>query len=131
MATINRLLPVVPVVLILSACAATTEPTYAPVFAEEITLGHGDVVEPPQVLERPTPSYPSHLRGRGIEGRVVARGIVGRDGRLQDIEVLSADDPLLIEPLLDSLRQWRFQPATVNDEPVAVYYTVTERLVIH
>lgn len=120
----------IPLLLIFSACTATTQTDYVPELAEQVTLASDDVVEPPQVLERPTPSYPPELRGRGIEGLVVVKGIVGRDGRLRDVQVVRAENDLLIPPLLESLRQWRFRPATVNGKPVATYYTVTQRLII-
>lgn len=111
---------------LLAACATAPsahEPEpFAPDFAEPVDLGPDTVVEPPAVLERRFPVYPPRLRAEGVEGRVVARGIVGRDGRLQDVEIVSSDDPLFTQALLAALAEWRFHPATVDGEPVAVFY---------
>jgi TonB family protein len=52
----------------------------------------------------------------------VASGIVGRDGRLREVEISSSDDPLFTQALLAAVAEWRFRPATVNGQPVAVFY---------
>jgi periplasmic protein TonB len=106
-------------------CASGT-PAYVPELVDPIELSSTDVVTPPEPVERRAPIYPQRLRDAGIEGVVVVRAIVNRDGALETMEVVRSDHHELTRSVLEALRGWRFRPATVNGEPVAVYYTLTQ-----
>jgi protein TonB len=121
---VKKTLPILPLVALLAGCATGPQP-YVPEFAEPFELLPGQQVDPPEVIEREVPTYPEELRRARIEGEVVVRGAVGRDGVLHDVEVVRADDEALVGAVLSALRAWRFRPATVDGQPVAVYYTVT------
>lgn len=79
----------------------------------------------PRVISRVVPNYPSSARARGIEGTVVLRAIVHRDGRVSDVEVLRDIGGAAGDAAAEAVRRWRFKPATVNGEPIDVYYSVT------
>lgn len=80
---------------------------------------------PPRPVRRVQPQYPASARRAGVEGPVVVRGIVRKDGRFDDAEILR-DLPLgLGDAALQAVRQWRFQPATFRGRPIDLYYTVT------
>ncbi len=84
----------------------------------------------PQVVRRVNPSYPRAARSQGVEGLVVIRAIVRKDGRADEVEILR-DLPMgLGDAARNAVRQWRFLPATVNGEPIDVYYTVTVRFTL-
>jgi protein TonB len=84
----------------------------------------------PQVVRRVNPSYPRAARTAGIEGVVVIRAIVRKDGRPDEVEILR-DLPMgLGDAARDAVRQWRFLPATASGEPIDVYYTVTVRFTL-
>jgi TonB family protein len=79
----------------------------------------------PEEVDRVTPRYPAMARRGGVEGSVVVRGIVRRDGSIDDVEIIK-DLPFgLGQSARDAVSQWRFRPATVRGEPIDVYYTVT------
>ena len=79
----------------------------------------------PRVISRSLPTYPSAARSSGTEGTVILRTIVEKDGRVSDIEVVK-DLPFgLGDAAADAVRRWRFAPATLNGQPISVYYTVT------
>ena len=79
----------------------------------------------PEEVDRVTPRYPAMARRAGVEGSVVVRGIVRRDGSIDDVEIIK-DLPFgLGQSARDAVSQWRFRPATVRGEPIDVYYTVT------
>lgn len=79
----------------------------------------------PEEVDRVTPRYPAMARRAGVEGSVVVRGIVRRDGSIDDVEIIK-DLPFgLGQSARDAVAQWRFRPATVRGEPIDVYYTVT------
>jgi TonB family protein len=110
---------------LLGACAtaAKVEPLE---FAEDIVVGPEDVVTRPEVTHSVPPSYPRELRKLHEQGKrvheVVARGVVTREGLLKDVQILKTEHPLFAQSALEALGQWRFKPATVNGQPVAVYY---------
>jgi protein TonB len=61
----------------------------------------------------------------GATGAVVVRGIVRRDGTIDEVEVIKNQPYGLGEAAREAVRRWRFRPATYNGEPIDVYYTVT------
>ncbi len=79
----------------------------------------------PQETDRVVPRYPMDARRAGIQGPVVVRGIVRRDGTIDNVEVIKDLPHGLGEAASDAVSQWRFRPATYRGEPIDVYYTVT------
>ena len=79
----------------------------------------------PEELDRVLPRYPAIARRAGIQGAVVVRGIVRKDGRIDDVAVLKDLPYGLGDAARDAVRRWRFRPATYQGEPIDVYYTVT------
>lgn len=79
----------------------------------------------PREVDRVVPRYPSSARRRGIEGAVVVRGIVRRDGTIDNVEVIKDLPAGLGEEARRAVSRWRFRPATYRGEPIDVYYTVT------
>lgn len=79
----------------------------------------------PEEIDRVVPRYPAGARREGVAGAVVIRGIVRRDGRIDDVEIIKDLPYGLGEAARDAVRRWRFRPATYRGEPIDVYYTVT------
>ena len=79
----------------------------------------------PEELDRVVPRYPPAARRAGVEGRVVVRGIVRRDGRIDNVEIIRDLPYGLGESARQAVSRWRFRPASFNGEPIDVYYTVT------
>jgi TonB family protein len=79
----------------------------------------------PGETDRIVPRYPMLARRAGIQGPVVVRGIVRRDGTIDNVEVIK-DLPMgLGEAAREAVSQWHFRPATYRGDPIDVYYTVT------
>jgi TonB family protein len=114
---------------------ATEAPPLAPVPAPQPVPARADrsgvyaAVPPggtqPEEIDRVVPRYPMSARGAGVEGPVVIRGIVRRDGTIDNVEVIKDLPYGLGEAAREAVSQWRFRPATVGGEPIDVYYTVT------
>jgi TonB family protein len=79
----------------------------------------------PEEIDRVIPRYPMSARGAGVEGPVVIRGIVRRDGTIDNVEIIKDLPYGLGEAAREAVSQWRFRPATVGGDPIDVYYTVT------
>jgi len=70
------------------------------------------------------PDYPEVARQAGIEGDVALRVLIGKDGAVSDIDVLSGD-PVLARAAMRAVEQWHYQPALLGGWPVNVVTTVT------
>ena len=69
------------------------------------------------------PQYPSLARSARIEGMVVLQAVIGKDGTIQNLHLVSGH-PLLVQAAMDSVRQWRYRPYELNHEPVEVETTI-------
>jgi TonB family protein len=76
------------------------------------------------LLVRVPPLYPPEARAAHISGTVVIQATIGKDGTIQNAKVVSSPDDSLSQAALDAVRQWRYQPYTLNGEPVAVMTTI-------
>jgi protein TonB len=65
------------------------------------------------------PVYPPLARQVRVSGVVKLMGIISREGRIIQLQVLSGH-PLLIAAAVDAVRQWVYQPTLLNHEPVEV-----------
>lgn len=69
------------------------------------------------------PPYPAVARRMGDEGEVRIDVHVGTDGRVIDIRLRqSSGSAMLDRTAIDTVRRWRFTPATVDGQPVAAWY---------
>ena len=69
--------------------------------------------------DNPKPSYPTVARKRGMEGRVVLRVQVRRDGTVRTVEVAqSTGYALLDRAARAAVVRWRFAPATRGGQAV-------------
>lgn len=67
---------------------------------------------PPRVAATAAPVYPQALRDAGIGGRVVVRGVIGTDGRVESAEVVrSSGNSTLDNNAISAFYKWRFSPA--------------------
>lgn len=81
----------------------------------------GAAIQQPVLVERTPPRYPAAAAKEKIEGKVVMQFTVDTDGRVQDASVVRSEpDDRFNEAAMEALRQWRFEPARKDGEPVAV-----------
>lgn len=59
------------------------------------------------VVKKVNPVYPPAAKKTGVEGVVVLRATIAKDGSVSNLVVVSGD-PLLVKPALDAVRQWRY-----------------------
>jgi periplasmic protein TonB len=71
------------------------------------------------LIFRVQPDYPLLARHARVQGQVVLRAIISRDGTIENLQVLSGH-PMLVRAAVDAVRQWRYRPYLLNDEPVEV-----------
>jgi peptidyl-prolyl cis-trans isomerase A (cyclophilin A) len=67
--------------------------------------------------------YPIDAKKAGVSGTVVLSAIIGRDGTVEDLQVVSGPE-MLQQAALDSVKQWRYRPYLLNGDPVEVRTTI-------
>lgn len=82
-------------------------------------------VRPPERIFSPPPVYTEVARAARLQGTVVLDAVIETSGRVTDVNVLRGMPLGLSEAAVEAVSQWRFRPATLNGEPVAVIYTLT------
>lgn len=75
------------------------------------------------VMHRVEPIYPEAAREANLQGLVLVKAVVGRDGNVVDVHPVSGPD-VLTQAAVDAVRWWRFQPYRVNGRPEEVETTV-------
>lgn len=83
-----------------------------------------DEKTPPKILQKVQPAYPPEAREKGIQGIVVLQVVVDKTGQAESIHVKSGD-PLLAPAAVDAVRQWRWEPTIVGNQPVSVTTKIT------
>jgi len=87
-------------------------------------VGYGGV-RAPKALYTPDPGYSERARSEGYQGDCILSLILGKNGEPRDIQVVSALGEGLDLKAVEAVKTWRFQPATKDGQPVAVFVTVT------
>ena len=76
------------------------------------------------VIHTVQPMYPPLARTARVQGAVQLAAIIGKDGTIQNLHVISGH-PLLTQAALDAVKQWRYKPYILNGEPVEVDTQIT------
>lgn len=70
------------------------------------------------------PVYPEDAKKAHIEGAVVLKTVISKEGTIQDLQVVSGPEELR-SSALDAVKEWRYKPFLLNGEPTEVETTIT------
>jgi TonB family protein len=87
-------------------------------------------VLPPHQIADAKPIYPAKLRERGVAGRVLVEGRIGRDGLIKDLRARAPLDPDFAKATFDALRHWQFTAMRLDGVPIEVPIRVTADFVV-
>ena len=104
------------------------EPPPAPKEVQRIRTG-GDV-QAAKLVNRVIPVYPPLAKQARISGTVKLMGIIARDGKIINLQVLSGH-PLLVPSAVEAVRQWVYAPTLLNGEPVEVVAPIDVNFTLH
>jgi protein TonB len=83
-----------------------------------------------QMVERPVePNYPMLAKQMKVQGSVVLQALIGREGAIQDLRVISGP-VILSTAAMDAVRQWRFRPYFEAGQPVETEARITVNFTI-
>ncbi len=81
------------------------------------------VVREPKMLSSMPPVYPPMAKQNNIQGDVILVVNVDANGKVGEMAVMSGPE-LLRRAAVDAVKNWRYQPATNNGNPVSAQVTV-------
>ena len=76
-------------------------------------------VQAAKIMYQPKPTYPPVARTARMQGVVRLQAIIGPDGHIRNLQVVSGH-PLLVQSALEAVKQWVYQPTLLNGAPVEV-----------
>jgi len=98
-------------------------PTAVPKVATPQRVRVSQGVSQGLLIHKVLPQYPPLARQARIQGVVVLEALIGKDGGIQNLHVVSGH-PMLTNAALDAVKQWRYKPYYLNGEPVEVETTI-------
>ncbi len=81
------------------------------------------------VIFRVQPVYPPLARQARIQGSVELRAIISKTGTIENLVVVSGH-PMLVKSAIEAVRQWRYRPYLLNNDPIEVETDVTVNFVL-
>ena len=96
--------------------------------AEPVGYPLSQVDTQPRLQRKVNPSYPYRAKRRGVEGRVVVKFLVDKQGRVSQVSLVRAEpEGVFEESALQAVRKWRFKPGKKDGEPVPTWVSVPIR----
>jgi protein TonB len=71
------------------------------------------------IVKRVQPNYPPLARQARIQGQVLLRAVISKDGSIENLQLISGH-PMLAPAAIEAVKQWRYKPYLLNGEPVEV-----------
>lgn len=71
------------------------------------------------LIRKVNPEYPPEARKQRVEGEVVIRIIIDKNGDVYKADIISGH-PLLVPAATAAVKQWKYTPYTLNGDPVVV-----------
>jgi TonB family protein len=81
------------------------------------------------LVKKVNPSYPPEAQRQHVEGTVVVRVNIDKDGNVTSVEPVTGH-ALLMPAAIDAVKQWIYKPYLLNQTPVEVETTVLLEFVI-
>jgi TonB family protein len=89
------------------------------------TIGHVSLLPAPEVPEKITlPEFPSEALRKNLQGRVILKATISKDGMLQNVRLFGAPS-VLSAAVLEAVKNWRYRPRMENGVPVEVETQIT------
>ncbi len=98
----------------------TRQPAAQPMQPMRVSQG----VQEAKLIKRVMPVYPEIARSIRQFGTIKLMAVIGKDGHMRDIQVLSGP-AYLVTAAVAAVQQWVYKPTLLNGEPVEVVAPIT------
>jgi TonB family protein len=75
-------------------------------------------------ISKIAPAYPAQATQKGIGGTVHLRATIGKDGTVESVRPINGP-ALLIPSAIDAVRQWRYRPTLLEQQPIEMQEDIT------
>ncbi len=99
---------------------ALTPPANAHIAGDHKAVTIADSVMAGMLVKKQAPVYSQDAKDAHISGTVVLRALIGKDGKIHELHVVSAPWPSLAASALQAVSQWEYKPYLLNGETVDV-----------
>lgn len=108
-----------------ATASAVPEPAPAPASPAPPTrrIRVGGNVQAANLVNQVQPVYPQIAKTAHVQGTVGLHAIISKDGSIQQLDYVSGP-MLLMKAAMDAVKQWRYKPTLLNDEPIEVDTTI-------
>ena len=76
------------------------------------------------MIKNVDPVYPALARQMRIQGSVELLANIGTDGSITSVKLLSGDS-VLSQAAINAVKQWKYKPYYLDDQPVAIQTQIT------
>ena len=76
------------------------------------------------LIKSAPPVYPALARQMRLQGDVELLASIGQDGSITDVKQLSGDS-VLSRAAVEAVKQWKYKPYYLGDQPVAIQTQIT------
>ena len=83
----------------------------------------GGTVQQAKQIHHVVPAYPPLCRQMRLEGELVLRAVIAKDGSVQELSYVSGH-ACFLQHSMNAVAQWRYRPTLLNGQPVEVETTV-------
>jgi len=81
------------------------------------------------LLHKVNPIYPEEAKRAGIQGTVVLKAEISKEGRIADLQVISGPEELAAAAI-GAVQQWRYKPYLLMGNPMVVETTIQVNFVL-
>jgi TonB family protein len=89
-----------------------------------------DKGQTPRLIVEKKPEYPEEARKKGIQGAVILKIRVDREGNVEAVKVVKSESLLLNDAAIEAVKQWKYEPFLLQGEATPVVFAVTVRFMM-
>jgi periplasmic protein TonB len=106
-----------------STAAGTVLPDLG-IQSDDVAIAITPEMSQPVLISRVEPEYPRAALIARAQGTVILEAVITKTGTVDQIKTLRSDNVVLEKAAVKAVLQWKYRPATFNNRPVKVYFTV-------
>jgi len=96
-----------------------------PAPEDEGPIRVGGQIQMPRKIKDVLPVYPEIARKARIEGVVILEIVIDKPGHVKSVKVLRPLGMGCTEAAIEAVKQWKYEPSTLNGKPIEIQGTVT------
>ncbi len=100
------------------------EPPKDSLVADVPRVALSEAVTRGAIVQKTKPEYPLPAKMENLQGAVLLSVLIGTDGKVRDIEVISSPSPLLTDSAVKAVSHWEYKPYLLGGKPVETFTTI-------